>query len=667
MSNWFSHLTSTFITQSLSHLVTRALSQPSISLNTSEISLTALSQLNYHARKLERNRIADEILQTHGCRTFLDPKAPLTWQQFALMVCPGLIRDTSLEGGYQAASIKASLDFIRSCIEGNGLFFPVPISKEEFGDLEKALTIFGCFLKFHLPYSDKPHSDQTIEQTANTLLQEIRYTFTTQKSFYIPLGYCPGTKNQGHAIALKLSEERDHIVLILFNLGNGASLHPILNYSLQHKERSFAYFPIRIPKTIFYGECGVAAFSQVQRYLADAPLEGLSYDGFDLYDIFLQFAAFENAGKVSYDLKPEYAEQEQIAGNCPEIAVKCVINDLLIQAGSVISLSKTGREKFFLNRDFFALLSAYKAFMADTSCHPSARELIHEAASSIGAQVLNFYDKGQIDFKQFFAAQSVIHKIVKSTIKATFLRPKKTEASKTVTALPFDFLALPSLDKAVDPISIIQEPLSFPPIAPPRFAIQTIKTDLDSWIQTIDKLSKTETFVYLSDCLRVLPIPLGQTGPTRDQLARSAQMEKEGIHVTWASPAKKEDVWDTLPLEDIPFIIKKLKIFVTKGLDQVTIAPFRYSWHTPKNQHFTDQFLTIYTGYAIVDKLARRLEDTTKLSRYASPFLPHPFTFVPDGFTSLPLKEDNERYSNLKKYFSDPSEKKKVIFPIAPT
>ena len=198
---------------------------------------------------------------------------------------------------------------------------------------------------------------------------------------------------------------------------------------------------------------------------------------------------------------------------------------------------------------------------------------------------------------------------------------------------------------------------------PPRFEkdnISTFLTVVKSWIEAAKLIPRNYRFAYVSDCFMTLPIPVWGGKTDRSLIEFKAKLEKRGLAIDLQQNRAVEDIWDSIPLDQItPFLID-LEELLQQGIVENHVCLEK----TP--------FLTIYTAYAIADKLARRCEAETHLSGYSSPFLPYPFTFVPDGFTSLPLKEENERYTAIQRYFSgkellsDYGPIKKMIFPIAP-
>ncbi len=452
--------------------------------------------------------------------------------------------------------------------------------------------------------------------------------------------------NPGHAIPCKITEEEDVVVLTLFNLGNGSDAHPILNYTLNQEKMSYCFLPIRIKKELFYGDLGKAAFCYLLRYLADAPPNDSSYDGNDIYDIFCQFFLYGNAAvdpSLGSDLK-KYEADGQISGNCTEVAVRNIIQDILIDH----NISKLDREKYFLNRDFCALIAVHQAIASCDSYHPAAPQLLHEAAKFFGATVLSFYGRKEISEQELVRAQAVVHQIsrgIKNLHSYGYFQqpahpPEETYVSREFPRIPL-FAQVPTSDdlplrndvdvhRSFLPI-LIGDPCSK---GAEDFSMKLGKK-VEEWIETANNLPFEKVFRFVSDCIRKLPIPL-------------KKVESE------------VDPWERIELDQVKGILKTMNAFLYQGLKGVNVAKY------DESSLFFDQFIMIYTVYAISDKLARRSEEETKLGDYSSPFFPEPFLFSPNGFTSLPLKEDNDRFTRIKKYFSEKQTLSRFIFPISP-
>jgi hypothetical protein len=160
---------------------------------------------------------------------------------------------------------------------------------------------------------------------------------------------------------------------------------------------------------------------------------------------------------------------------------------------------------------------------------------------------------------------------------------------------------------------------------------------LHRWIKIAADMEPLAAFHYVCDCVKKLPIPV----------------IKEGI----------EDIWDQISISEIPSLLQDFQ-----SLMHVSLCRLSVNKNPNVSRRNLDEFLLIYTLYAIVDKLARRL-DITKLKGFISPFLPLDFNFVPQGFVALNLESDNKRYTQLHLYFLGETHLKKVregkfIFPL---
>lgn len=632
---------STTTYQSLQGLPTT--SQTPISNNyfnrTNQISLRSLRNCDYDQRKSIKKALADDILakaKTWGSRA--------NWRQFALMHCPGIILETSLEGGAEQVSAQSSLNFVNSCLSGEGLFFASDsVTTDTYRKLQSALSEYIEFIHLRPPLTDDQTPKDDLEQTATEWLEKIKNSSSFDDGVYLPLGYRHGTSNQGHAIACKIENDPgDDVVLVyLFNLGNGSEPHPILNYTLEQKEKSFSFPPIGIPKKLFFGDVGKAAFCYLLRYWADAPSKDhLHYDGKDVYDVVFQFLQFFNAGEIfALTKENEYAANLQKSGNCTEIAIRCIMEDVLIRAG----LSKEERDKVFLNREFCSLLAHYHTFINDPSGHPSARELLLDAARSFGSSVKQLHQKKQISEHEFIAATSTVHEIVKAA--------RKTPELQSTLSHPPHPSTFQKLFETIDPAKAnsprgYDSEIMFHEIKlnlPRLHSMKTLSADIQGWIKSARTLPDYLVFDYVSDCIRALPIPI-----SRDP--------------------KAKDPYNELPETDVLDVLGGLKELMSIAL---TLKDVASGLGGRCESEFRGQFLMIYSIYSIADKLAR-FSEKNKLDGYSCPFLPCPFQFEPYGFTAMPLKEDNERYTQIfeymtgNKYRTDKGYQDKLIFPVAP-
>ncbi|MBN4066931.1 hypothetical protein JYU14_02490 [Simkania negevensis] len=601
-----------------------------------------LYHLPYEARKSMRNKKGDDVLSKRSSVCFVD------WRQFGLQHCPGLIRSTGFEGGCWTASIVSVQKFLSLYSSSEQRFFQKgPIGTEVQGKIKNALNQLVGFL---IPHKKSACTDQQICDEVERVFEKIQDGLqgpSPTNVFYLPLGYLGGKMNDGHAVVGKVEIREENVVFSFFNLGNGCDLHPSVDLTANQRKRSFTSFPITIPKVTFFGDIGKAAWGQLLRYNLD-PIEGTEEprDGYDLYDILYQLSFFKKdprSGKHSNldGAMIEYGQAEQVSGNCSEVAVRNTIEDVLICSG----VSRNDRRLFFLNRDFSSLVSAYHNFFNDGANVDSAiSELLHDAAKSFGVALFEASRDELVSDEELFGAQTAVHKILKlvkrhQQDKSVVVVASAAEAS--VSNVLTEFTA--SLPPASAPaLSQAEEALvSTISMAPPSFDINTFSQTILSWIRIAESLSGTSAFAFVADCMRTLPVPSREEG---DIWGRSTDMRMN--------------------------LIVRLKRLINEGLKGVSIAEQRESYNQAMPAaSFTEQFLTIYTAYAIVDRLARGNPEA-RLRGYASPFLPH-FIKEPNGFTSLPLKEDNERYRQLKSYFtgrdsnSAPKPQEKVVFPVA--
>lgn len=634
-----------------------------------------VGRLTYPERRKTRDQMAQEIMESLRI-----PDFKADWKLFSLIHCADIIMRTHWEGGALLSSINEALFYFRHCLKENSSFFSVPLPEKLneqtlFTTLCDSLEVMKKLTKFELPYSDKPTPDHIVEESAESCLKEIESLLEKNPVLYFPYSYRRGPKNAGHAICFRITaKDKNTVELQLFNLGNAADVHPNVDHTLYSSEKSFAFVPIPMSRKAFFGEWGKAMFSQLLRYAADVPID-TPYDGYDILDVLCQFFLKQSnvAEPTLGPLESEYAADLQVSGNCSSKAVENVTHDSFIQQG----VSKVGRQKIDLNKLFENLINHYFDFEKNSHDTP-ARVLLDTAVKSFATSVNDLYHSGNIDNRELLGTVAVLRKISKALKESSLqIAPDALKETSIPAQLTYDaHFSMPSLNlepveekeefssnelvetqkksSATAPPSFWTSLLSFYKTEPkqekvefeiPSFGnVQSFPSKLKRWIKIASEMPPEKAFHYVCDCVRQLPIPL------RDKRTEI-------------------DVWDTLSIYEVRALIEDLQSLCRAGLchgnDSVKVAS------SNEDRLFLNQFLLIYTLYAIVDKLARRCKET-KLKGYFSPFLPPSFSFIPYGFKSLNLQSDNHRYTLLKWYFcgkihlEDRVPQHQCIFPMAP-
>jgi hypothetical protein len=590
----------------------------------------------------------------------------LDWRQVALQHCTGLVRETSLEGYPSQASRDAAARFLDVCMANEGLFFSTGISKQVLGQMKAALEQMSRFNQMIPEEQPQAVPGEVIEKTACEMLQGIDDAFKRGEPVYLPFGYRHGSSNQGHAIACKARLDGDHVILSTFNLGNGSEVNPILNYTMHQKRPAFSSLPIRIPKDVFFGKGGHAALCHLLRYQCDAPLPGKSYQGSDINDVMLELSQFPGCELMTQIEKgwDAYESEYQISGNCSEVAARCVLEDVLITRG----ISKIDQKKFLLNYKFFSLISAYHAAQ-DPRAPSTAREILHDAAKSFCSDLLVLFEKGEIREEELIAAKAAAHEILRSLKKDP--PPEEIEMPVRKREIRFDFPPLPSLEPNRQVEERPPPPLEQIEFERPLLQPGPVAPQLRKWAIAASRLPPGIAFEYVSECIRALPIPVRER-EDEQQLSAAQERSAEYVPPLRVVRKEKEDLWQEIPPEDARESIGWIEELVRIGLRGVKVAtPAGASDSVSSPDHrFAHQFLMIYGALAISDKLARRSPES-RLKGFDTPFLPPQHRFAPHGFSSLPLEEDNRRYTEIFEYLmgerclSEQVERRE-IFPVAP-
>ncbi len=545
------------------------------------------------------------------------------WRQFGLLHAETIIKKSTLEGGNFRTSLNAAMEFLAHCTKGGEIFFDLKFPLENLEYLQWTLEDMSAF-DMRYPLNEKKEIDnQELEWNASNYLNKIKEQLDKNAFAYLPLGYRHGVANEGHALAARLEVHKDKISINFFNVGNGSDSHAVLGYKASYQEISYVSFPIYFDKEKFFGPLGHEVFCLLIRYMSDPPNPNLrAYCGQDIYDIFLTFGDLQPSLGQNPDI---YRAEKQLAGDCPEKAVRHVIHDFLINRIPHVEIKKV-----FLNYKLYSLIRGYHTYNKGGAPH-YALHLLSTGAKEVGRKLLELKD--DLSIEEISAAAAVVHEVNKLQEKAryalfNFPRPKIT--SLTLRKFPI----LHSLKKVAPPknasISSLESHLWEEPI----FDIDNFEPTLRSWVKTMIPLNNKESFLFLKAITKTLPVPL-----------------------------YGDDLWNTLPKSQIAEILCHLEKLVYLGMRGKAFQPQNGSI----KGDFTDQFLSVTTLYAICDKLARSVP-TTKLKGYATPLFTPGVEFEPYGFTSLPLKEENDRYSQVIKYFTSCStaNQKRFIFPIAP-
>ncbi len=429
-----------------------------------EASFSQLAKEGYDGRTQKRLSLALKILgklgleiKTHKLLMGMVFADGMDWRQFALMLCPGMIRRTVLEGGIAKVSCRAALDHVEACLSGVGQCFSwtspseseSKITLDVLRDLKKKLNNFNKFLALLPPSPKSPPQHQNWRQLPKSISMKSKRNLMQGPRMSVSLsatGMDLATRDTRWFA--KRSKEGNNIWLILFNLGNSTHLHLILKYTLNQQLRSFMYVPLPVAEDVFYGEMGEAAFCTLLRYGVDAPMQDAThYEGEDIYDVLCQSSFFGKYG-IAPPLGPhaiEYAANEQISGNCTEMATRMLTMDELINHGVPV----LQREKYFLNRDFCTLVAGYHALMKDPACDPMAPQLLYDAAQALCLHVRDYYSKKQISEQELICAQAVLHQIM-DWIKGLPSPSVPVLPYYPIKEFPREFLMLPTLSKATN-------------------------------------------------------------------------------------------------------------------------------------------------------------------------------------------------------------------------
>ncbi|NGX61511.1 MAG: hypothetical protein K940chlam9_00997 [Chlamydiae bacterium] len=552
------------------------------------------------------------------------------WHQFALMHNASLIENTQYEGGNILWSVEAWEGFFAQWKRGRALLSMPEIGK---GHIEMVLDALVELREFaELRYFDFAGAllggrvfEGRVKAFRKLILSKVE-----KRAVYVPMGYRHGIANVGHAIIGKFEKQGDNIVLYLLNQGDGASLHPPLSYTTAQERISYSYYPIVIPIERFQGEVGLAAFFHYFRLHNDAPHQSvLPYSAEDLYDIFIQL------GEVRPDLMPspeKFEANTQDKPKCSEKAVKNVVRNLLKGEG----ISDLAFDKMTLHLHLCSLVSGYHTYCRNQT--EVYQKLLHDGIKECGfltkklELTLPREEKAAIT-SLLFAMRELSPSLVKEVHPIRQIPPPQQIVAKkapiefpTADVTPYQ-TPLPK-GEAMELSDVIEFP-------PPTFRIETFMGDLERWTELLKKCPGWEVFPYFYDCIYTIPVP---------------------------HPSEEEDVWNRIEAEEVGELVDKLRDFFLAGT-RCKNMPFI----TMQDSSAVYLHLSIYTIYAVIDKLARQNPET-KLEGFASPFFANGAHLPNKEFFSLPYGAENVRYSQIRDYFRKTCKnaKGREIFPVAP-
>lgn len=573
------------------------------------------------SRRVQQSLLARKILA-------LGKEWPeVNWRQFALMHSPYIIRKTTFEGGEIGVSINAWQSIFREWRRQNKPFFDCNLTPKQMDAVYEILQDVGDFqslLPLFLP--DQPLSETEIIKLSSAFLSLLKQKLKKKKCIYLPLGYRHGIANEGHAISCKVVQKNGYVEISPLNLGNGSEPHPVLDFTPSQDQVSMRFFPFRVPNERLWGEAGHTAFCHILRYSVDPPHpEHTHYQGSDLYDILFTL------GEINPDLgsEPENLQaSSQPSGICPELAIKNIVYDMLLDQGFL----PIDIQKMLLNMYLFSLIAGFHSYRRNPTA--DSCQLLKNAAEGFGLALKKL--QTTITEEEYLGAQSVVHEI-KALAKGPIVHaaPSQTiEDLQPVTHIPSTFPQVDVNDELKPAASksskekrseSVLEEKELTYIDPSTFSKQ-----LQAWTRELGELPPKEVFPFLYSCTLSLPLPV------------------------WG----EKDAWDDIPIKNIPEVLRGLKEFLYEGIKEEIIGSYS------PDEFFIEYVLVVHTVYAIADKLARR-SFHTKLDGFASPFFPYLQNNGHD-FTSIPIGYENDRYAAIEKYFSKSREAASgvVIFPI---
>lgn len=546
------------------------------------------SHLNPNTQVDERNgqQLTSDLPDLPDLPDLID--RPINWpkigkRQFAHRHLATHLDLTSLEGTFSKASITYWKSLFDMWKTGEGQFLKVDISPQQFQILEEIIEEYDEFLKMIEELRSSPELSDYGSKIEN-ILALIEKSCRKRGYCYFPLGYQGSISSEGHAIPLLIRLE-DQVITHFLNLGRGVSSHPVLEWDGTENSFHFRYFPIEFSKHDFFGKIGKELFSRLLQLEIKKPPNEYSYTSEDVY------GPFKLLGKTrgSFTTPPSLREKKpQIGPTCGDKAIELIMRDFLLDQGC----SKSSIKRFFCDERLLSLVSFYHETKEIKDLE--SLTMLRLAIEELTIHIHNF------PADLLSASENLTCETILSLLKQriSLFQDKLTKKSLRVPPLlniaPSEWtlseaFSPPTLRKAQLKTKLSQQPsqLPFSSLEIPPFVPSEFGSTLNDWTElyTEIKLSSSSAADYLLTRMMLsLPTP---------------------THT-------KNDLWNLIPHVQIPSLIENFTLLLVTAY-QTTLA-------SSQNESATASIrLILHLGFAIVDKLCRRIDPRLK---HFIPFCP---------------------------------------------
>jgi hypothetical protein len=554
---------------------------------------------------------------------------------FAHRMVPVYLDKTAIVGINSYESALHWIEILSSWIEGKGLFLTLPISKEHLISLRDHLKSYAETLAL---YNRTPSSDA--RKAAKTTLQNIQSHLLRKKTYYTPLGYAGGVSSGGHAIPLKLCNEREYVEASFLNLGEGVQIHPQVGQDSSGVLFHFQSFPALIQKETLASKKGEDVFTRLIKIKTQSPSPQVAiYSAEDVYFPIYSLGEVQSSFPSSVALR---ARKSQLGNICGDMAILLIVKDFLIdQRYSKAAIHRLiTLEKFTNILLFFDRLKGYSA-PADEWV------LLKNGIKEFSIRVLK-------SAKEALKEQEIerFHSHIKP-IFTTTCEQIQTLKKRSLTDFRVDIKCRSELSLEVTMVN------GKPPITTKKIKIKTPaqKRQADpNFIGEIPPLTPQNICAILSSLAEKI-CALWESDQEKEahETAYKFMCSLEIPHF------EKKDFWDEVAEVDISKIIQSLSLLARHGIDVKASAKHKLVYRN---------VLLFSIGYAITDKLVRR-KYGHYLKDFAAPFFPAQFdlsyhsskiashfdhtSFTPKkeffDFALLPLAPANIRWNQIRTYF----------------
>lgn len=300
------------------------------------------------------------------------PTAGFDWKQFAYMNDVPYLKRSRLDTGLSGPISLKRYQALLSHLETISHFTSHARNKELIKNLNLVLNNIIA-INQHIPRDhDTPLTQDQLSKTVNQFTSEIDKQLDMNGfAYFTPhYSYKTGQLGSGHALGCKVVKEKERIIVLFFNLGEGIDKHVNVDAATTHYKICPAYPPAILTQDDWQKN-KQAFFAHLIRYEEVLPKNARNYQSTELYDLLHMFGKIDPTYLASHALT--LAATAQRVGNCVDKSVRNLLCDYAVWQ---FKGSRDEIHRLFLDLHFSSLLMAYHVLKDDLAPPPHHRELL---------------------------------------------------------------------------------------------------------------------------------------------------------------------------------------------------------------------------------------------------------------------------------------------------